>query len=106
VSCQEHNPGGILCFAKALGIGFCSKGVLGGYVAVPLRLPDGTVAGYIGGFNGRHGVREALRMMRKIHADPVERLNGMLGVTVGLTRCLILDCELPGQAYHFAVTGS
>jgi hypothetical protein len=48
VSCQEHNPGGILCFAKALGIGFCSKGVLGGYVAVPLRLPDGTVAGYIG----------------------------------------------------------
>ena len=48
MSCQEHSPGGILCFAKALGIGFCSKGVLGGYVAVPLRLPDGTVAGYIG----------------------------------------------------------
>jgi DNA primase len=34
--------------ARALGLGYCRKGVLAGYVAVPLRLPDGTIAGFIG----------------------------------------------------------
>lgn len=34
--------------AKALGLGYSSKGLLRGLVAVPLRLADGTVAGYIG----------------------------------------------------------
>jgi CHC2 zinc finger len=34
--------------AEALGIGFCSKGIMRGLVAVPVRLADGTLAGYIG----------------------------------------------------------
>lgn len=34
--------------AKALSIGFASKGILAGTVAVPVRLSDGTVAGFIG----------------------------------------------------------
>lgn len=34
--------------AKALSLGFCSKGVLSGTVAIPLRLEDGTIAGFIG----------------------------------------------------------
>jgi hypothetical protein len=34
--------------ASALGIGFAGKGVMRGLVAVPVRLPDGTLAGYLG----------------------------------------------------------
>lgn len=34
--------------AKALGIGYAGKGIMRGLVAVPVRLPDGTLAGYIG----------------------------------------------------------
>jgi hypothetical protein len=34
--------------AKALGIGYCPKGIMRGTVAVPVRLEDGTLAGYIG----------------------------------------------------------
>lgn len=34
--------------AKALGIGYAPKGILRGTVAVPLRLADGSIAGYIG----------------------------------------------------------
>lgn len=34
--------------AKVLGIGYAPKGVLRGTVAVPIRLPDGTLVGYIG----------------------------------------------------------
>lgn len=34
--------------AEALGIGYASKGMMRGTVAVPIRLPDGTLAGYIG----------------------------------------------------------
>lgn len=34
--------------AKALGIGYAKKGILRGTVAVPVRLPDGSLAGYIG----------------------------------------------------------
>ncbi len=34
--------------AKALGIGYAPKGILRGTVAVPVRLEDGTLAGYIG----------------------------------------------------------
>lgn len=34
--------------AKALGIGFAPKGTLKGTVAIPIRLPDGSLAGYIG----------------------------------------------------------
>jgi DNA primase len=34
--------------AEALGIGFCPKGILRGTVAVPIRLEDGTLAGYLG----------------------------------------------------------
>jgi DNA primase len=34
--------------AAALGIGYAPKGILRGTVAVPVRLPDGTLAGYIG----------------------------------------------------------
>lgn len=34
--------------ARALGIGYSSKGVLRGTVAVPLRLPDGTLVAYAG----------------------------------------------------------
>ena len=34
--------------AKALGIGYCPKGIMRGTVAVPVRLTDGTLAGYIG----------------------------------------------------------
>lgn len=34
--------------AKALGVGYAGKGILRGTVAVPVRLPDGTLSGYIG----------------------------------------------------------
>ncbi len=34
--------------AAALGIGFAPKGMMKGLVAVPLRLPDGTLVGYAG----------------------------------------------------------
>ena len=34
--------------AKALGIGYAPKGILRGLVAIPVRLEDGTLAGYIG----------------------------------------------------------
>lgn len=34
--------------AKALGIGFTNKGVMRGFVAIPLRLPDGRLVGYVG----------------------------------------------------------
>ena len=34
--------------AKALGIGWASKGILRGFVAVPVRLPTGELAGYVG----------------------------------------------------------
>jgi DNA primase len=34
--------------ASALGIGYAPKGILRGTIAVPVRLPDGTLAGYIG----------------------------------------------------------
>jgi DNA primase len=34
--------------AKALGIGFAPRGMMAGLVAVPVRLEDGTLAGYIG----------------------------------------------------------
>lgn len=34
--------------ADALGIGYAKKGIMRGTVAVPVRLPDGTLAGYIG----------------------------------------------------------
>lgn len=34
--------------ALALGIGYASKGIMRGQVAVPVRLSDGTLAGYIG----------------------------------------------------------
>ncbi len=34
--------------AAALGIGYASRGIMRGFVAVPIRLEDGTLAGYIG----------------------------------------------------------
>ncbi len=34
--------------AKALGIGYASRGIMRGLVAIPIRLEDGTLAGYIG----------------------------------------------------------
>lgn len=34
--------------AEALGAGYCSKGLMKGKVAVPLRLPSGKLVGYIG----------------------------------------------------------
>lgn len=34
--------------AKAVGLGYASKGVMRGLVAVPLRLPDGTLIAYLG----------------------------------------------------------
>lgn len=34
--------------AEALGIGYASKGIMRGTVAIPVRLPDGTLAGYVG----------------------------------------------------------
>jgi DNA primase len=34
--------------AKAIGIGYAAKGMMRGTVAIPIRLPDGTLVGYIG----------------------------------------------------------
>ena len=34
--------------AKALGIGYAGKGMMRGTVAIPVRLEDGTLAGYLG----------------------------------------------------------
>ena len=34
--------------ARALGIGYAPKGILRGTIAIPIRLADGTLAGYIG----------------------------------------------------------
>ena len=34
--------------AKALGIGYAAKGLMRGTVAIPVRLADGTLAGYVG----------------------------------------------------------
>lgn len=34
--------------AKALGIGYAPRGIMKGHVAIPVRLADGTLAGYVG----------------------------------------------------------
>jgi len=34
--------------AEALGIGYAAKGMMKGYVAIPVRLPTGELTGYIG----------------------------------------------------------
>ena len=34
--------------AETIGIGYAGRGIMRGTVAVPIRLPDGTLAGYIG----------------------------------------------------------
>lgn len=34
--------------ARALGIGYANRGIMRGTVAVPIRLPDGSLVGYIG----------------------------------------------------------
>lgn len=34
--------------AEAIGLGFAGTGTLKGYVALPVRLPDGSLAGYVG----------------------------------------------------------
>jgi hypothetical protein len=34
--------------AEALGIGYAPKGMMKGYVAIPIRLPTGELTGYIG----------------------------------------------------------
>jgi DNA primase len=39
--------------AQALGIGYASKGLMKGYVAVPVRLPTGELTGYIGITEGK-----------------------------------------------------
>lgn len=39
--------------AEALGIGYAGKGIMKGYVAVPIRLPTGELTGYIGITEGK-----------------------------------------------------
>jgi len=39
--------------AEALGIGYAAKGMMKGYVAVPIRLPTGELTGYIGITEGK-----------------------------------------------------
>jgi DNA primase len=39
--------------AEALGIGYAGKGLMKGYVAVPVRLPTGELTGYIGIIEGK-----------------------------------------------------
>jgi hypothetical protein len=39
---------GIAQRRRALGIGYASKGLMKGYVAIPIRLPTGELTGYIG----------------------------------------------------------
>jgi hypothetical protein len=39
--------------AEALGIGYAPKGLMKGYVAVPVRLPTGELTGYIGITEGK-----------------------------------------------------
>lgn len=39
--------------AEALGIGYAAKGMMKGYVAIPVRLPTGELTGYIGITEGR-----------------------------------------------------
>lgn len=39
--------------ATALGAGYCSKGLMKGYVAIALRLPSGKLIGYIGVKEGK-----------------------------------------------------
>lgn len=53
--------------AKAIGIGYASKGMMRGTVAVPVRLPDGTLVGYI-------GITEATLPPRFILPEGVVRL--------------------------------
>ena len=48
--------------AEALGIGYTSRGLLKGHVCVPVRLADGTLAGYVGIHAGKvpekwHGLK-------------------------------------------------
>jgi hypothetical protein len=38
---------------EALGIGYTSKGMMKGYVAIPIRLPTGELTGYIGIIEGK-----------------------------------------------------
>jgi DNA primase len=48
----EHDAVQVLGFdaetAQALGIGYAAKGLMRGTIAVPIRLEDGTLVGYIG----------------------------------------------------------
>ena len=39
--------------AEALGIGYTNKGLLKGHVCVPVRLVDGSLAGYVGIHEGK-----------------------------------------------------
>lgn len=49
---HDHEAVQVLGFepdvAEKLGIGYAKKGIMRGVVAVPLRLPDGTLVGYVG----------------------------------------------------------
>jgi DNA primase len=49
---HEHDAVQVLGFdaetAQALGIGYAGKGLMRGTIAVPIRLEDGTLVGYIG----------------------------------------------------------
>lgn len=48
----EHEAVDVLGFdveiAKKIGLGYAPKGILKGKVAIPVRLPDGTLFGYVG----------------------------------------------------------
>jgi DNA primase len=49
---HDHEAVSVIGFepdvAEQLGIGFAAKGVLRGFVAIPIRLADGTLCGYVG----------------------------------------------------------
>jgi hypothetical protein len=45
---HDHITVEALGLAEALGIGYAPKGMMKGYVAIPIRLPTGELTGYIG----------------------------------------------------------
>ena len=54
LQCLEHDHPAVEAVgfdpetAERLGIGYAGRGTMRGTVAIPVRLPDGTLAGYIG----------------------------------------------------------
>jgi len=103
--------------AKALGISYCPKGIMRGTLAVPVRLEDGTLAGYIGiteaklpphGCVGRPSARPRalLAIVSEISAPVLALLAALAGLGLLVAALGALGALLPGFGGLLAIFGN